>query len=159
MSVLFPNTVQAYAPCVRCGRQQTPGGSVCRSCRDEDTKNSRRWMSMSDTNIRCKRLAVNILRSMAKLLLRRKKLEIDRKTFLARWRVLRRELNATPEYRKVRAFVRERDAGICQRCGEPGSIGAHKRGVSIAPQHALDPKNWELVCEACHADEHPWLRR
>jgi 5-methylcytosine-specific restriction endonuclease McrA len=104
------------------------------------------------------RPAINILRSMSNLLQARFELEITRREFLKKWARFRRELQKTPEYKRFRDAVYNRDGGLCQRCGNPGSIVHHLRQVSFAPQHALDPKNGELQCRDCHTEEHPWLR-
>jgi len=105
-----------------------------------------------------RRPAVNILRSMSRLLDKRRELELGRQEFLRRWRGLRAELASTAEYRKFRSAVRERDAGICQTCGGVGTVVHHIRSVAFAPQHALDPRNGQLVCIECHEEEHPWMR-
>jgi hypothetical protein len=95
---------------------------------------------------------------MARLLAKRKRLDITRRQFLARWRKLRRELALTDEYRETRRAVRERAFGMCERCGDNGTTMHHCEQVSFAPQHALDPDRCEWVCHECHRSEHPWLR-
>jgi len=103
------------------------------------------------------RPAVNILRAMGRLLARRHRLECNRHDFLRRWGKLRRELACTPEYQAVRSAVQERADGLCERCGNAGSVMHHERLVSWEPQHALDPQHCQWVCRQCHKGEHPWL--
>lgn len=62
------------------------------------------------------------------------------------------------EWRRVRAFIFLRDAGLCVRCGRPGEIVHHK--VPLTPGNisdmeiALGADNLELLCRDCHALAH-----
>ncbi len=61
-------------------------------------------------------------------------------------------------WRKTRAYVLKRDAGLCVRCGAPGVIVHHK--VELTPQNIDDPmvslneENLETLCRQCHAIAH-----
>ena len=43
----------------------------------------------------------------------------------------------SPAWRKTRAYILKRDAGLCVRCGAPGVIVHHKR--ELTPQNIDDP--------------------
>ena len=64
----------------------------------------------------------------------------------------------SPAWRKTRAYILKRDAGLCVRCGAPGVIVHHKR--ELTPQNIDDPMislnadNLETLCRACHAIAH-----
>ena len=49
----------------------------------------------------------------------------------------------SPAWRRTRAYILKRDAGLCVHCGEPGVIVQHKI--------ELTPRNLETVCRTCHA--------
>lgn len=61
-------------------------------------------------------------------------------------------------WRKARAYIFERDAGLCVRCGAPGKIVHHKE--HLTPQNIDDPEialgegNLELLCWDCHTLAH-----
>lgn len=63
------------------------------------------------------------------------------------------------EWRKARAYIFDRDEGLCVRCGELGEIVHHKE--HLTPQNISDPEialgedNLELLCRDCHALAHP----
>lgn len=69
-----------------------------------------------------------------------------------------REFYLSKEWRRVRAYIMERDAGLCARCGRPGVIVHHK--THLSPENINDPEitlgenNLELLCRDCHALEH-----
>ena len=58
----------------------------------------------------------------------------------------------------MRAYIIQRDYGLCVRCEEPGDIVHHI--VPLTPGNVHDDSiaygdgNLELVCLACHNDEH-----
>lgn len=62
------------------------------------------------------------------------------------------------EWRKARAYIFDRDAGLCVRCGAPGKIVHHKE--HLTPQNINDPEitlgedDLELLCWDCHALAH-----
>ena len=62
------------------------------------------------------------------------------------------------EWRRVRAYIVERDAGLCVKCGRPGEIVHHK--THLTPENINDPlvalgeDNLELLCRECHGLEH-----
>lgn len=64
----------------------------------------------------------------------------------------------SPAWRRTRAYILKRDAGLCVRCGAPGVIVHHKR--ELTPQNIDDPMislnadNLETLCRACHAIAH-----
>lgn len=62
------------------------------------------------------------------------------------------------EWRRARAFIFERDAGLCVKCGSPGEIVHHKVHLTPANIHdpliALGEDNLELLCRDCHALAH-----
>lgn len=67
----------------------------------------------------------------------------------------------SPEWRRARAYVFVRDAGLCVRCGAPGEIVHHK--THLTPENISDPMialgedNLELLCRDCHAIAHTAL--
>lgn len=69
-----------------------------------------------------------------------------------------REFYLSKEWRQVRAYIIERDAGLCVRCGRPGVIVHHKE--HLTPENIDDPTitlgedNLELLCRECHGLEH-----
>jgi 5-methylcytosine-specific restriction protein A len=59
----------------------------------------------------------------------------------------------TQEWKRLRAFVRERDGGICRVCGEPESW----RVDHIRPRDqggSDDPSNLQCLCTLCDAKKH-----
>ena len=62
------------------------------------------------------------------------------------------------EWRRARAYVFNRDAGLCVRCGELGEIVHHKEHLTPRnigdPGIALGEDNLELLCRNCHALAH-----
>lgn len=64
----------------------------------------------------------------------------------------------SPAWRKTRAYILKRDAGLCVRCGAPGEIVHHK--TELTPRNIDDPMitlnedNLETVCRTCHAIIH-----
>ena len=62
------------------------------------------------------------------------------------------------QWRETRAYVFERDFGLCVRCGDPGEIVHHK--IYLTPENidnpaiSLNPDNLETLCRTCHALEH-----
>lgn len=69
-----------------------------------------------------------------------------------------REFYLSKEWRRARAYVFTRDAGLCVKCGAIGEIVHHKDPLS--PENinttgiALGEDNLELLCRACHGIEH-----
>lgn len=61
-------------------------------------------------------------------------------------------------WRRTRAYILKRDAGLCARCGAPGCIVHHK--TELTPRNIDDPMitlnedNLETVCRTCHAIIH-----
>lgn len=61
-------------------------------------------------------------------------------------------------WRRVRAYIVQRDHGLCVRCGRPGEIVHHKK--HLTPENISDPiialgeDNLELLCRDCHGLEH-----
>ena len=61
----------------------------------------------------------------------------------------------SPAWRRTRAYILKRDAGLCVHCGEPGVIVHHK--IELTPRNIDDPAialgedNLETVCRTCHA--------
>lgn len=62
------------------------------------------------------------------------------------------------QWRKARAYIFKRDAGLCVRCGQPGEIVHHKQHLTPGnidnPEIALGEDNLELLCRDCHGAEH-----
>ena len=58
----------------------------------------------------------------------------------------------SPAWRRTRAYILKRDAGLCVRCGAPGVIVHHKR--ELRPQNiddamiSLNADNLETLCPA-----------
>lgn len=62
------------------------------------------------------------------------------------------------EWRRARAYIFERDHGLCVKCGRPGEIVHHKQHLMPEnindPMIALGEDNLELLCRDCHGIEH-----
>ena len=62
------------------------------------------------------------------------------------------------EWRRARAYVFNRDTGLCVRCGALGEIVHHKEHLTPEnisnPEIALSEDNLELLCRECHALAH-----
>lgn len=62
------------------------------------------------------------------------------------------------EWRRARAYVFTRDAGLCVKCGAIGEIVHHIDPLSPEnisnPEIALGESNLELLCRDCHAMAH-----
>ena len=62
------------------------------------------------------------------------------------------------EWRRARAYVFTRDAGLCVKCGAIGEIVHHKDHLTPEnisdPEIALGEDNLELLCRDCHALAH-----
>lgn len=62
------------------------------------------------------------------------------------------------EWRRARACIFARDAGLCVHCGALGEIVHHKEPLTPAnisnPAIALGEENLELLCRDCHALAH-----
>lgn len=62
------------------------------------------------------------------------------------------------EWRRCRAYIFKRDAGLCVKCGRPGEVVHHKEHLTPQnisnPAIALGEDNLELLCRDCHAIEH-----
>ncbi len=65
----------------------------------------------------------------------------------------------SPAWRATREYVfNDRDAGLCVRCGQLGSVVHHK--IELTPENIDDPEitlnedNLETLCRACHALAH-----
>lgn len=57
------------------------------------------------------------------------------------------------KWKKVRAYIRQRDQGICQSCGTVGREVHHKEALTIHNYQdtiAIDPDNLVLLCKECH---------
>lgn len=69
-----------------------------------------------------------------------------------------KEFYLSAAWRKVRAYIFKRDAGLCVKCGRPGVIVHHKDHLTPEninnPMIALGEDNLELLCRDCHAIEH-----
>lgn len=69
-----------------------------------------------------------------------------------------REFYLSKEWRCVRAYIVERDMGLCVKCGRPGVIVHHKEHLSPDnignPEIALGEDNLELLCRDCHSLAH-----
>lgn len=103
--------------------------------------------------------ALGIIEKMEKLRLDRFKLLINRRTFLRRYSLLRRELELTPEYALTRALTFQRAKGVCEKCGKaPATQLCHKRQVSRFPQLALATDNLYAGCANCNQDDTPQFK-
>lgn len=64
----------------------------------------------------------------------------------------------SPQWRRVREYIFQRDAGLCVRCGRPGQIVHHR--TPLTPGNlgdvsiALGEDNLELLCRDCHTLVH-----
>lgn len=69
-----------------------------------------------------------------------------------------RDFYLSKEWRRARAYIFNRDAGLCVRCGAPGEIVHHK--THLTPENISDPEialgedNLETLCRDCHALAH-----
>lgn len=57
------------------------------------------------------------------------------------------------EYQTFRTFVLERDAHMCQFCGEPAIDVHHERPQKLEPFFSLDPDFAWSCCEKCHYEK------
>lgn len=71
-----------------------------------------------------------------------------------------REFYLSKEWRRVRAYIVERDMGLCVKCGRPGDIVHHKEHLTPDnignPEIALGEDNLELLCRECHGLAHAY---
>lgn len=62
------------------------------------------------------------------------------------------------QWRKCREAYFKKANGICERCGEAGTIVHHKKHLTpnniSNPQITLNFANLELLCQDCHNKEH-----
>ena len=74
----------------------------------------------------------------------------------------------SPAWRQCRDAYAKQAGGLCERClarglFSPGEIVHHK--IHLTPENITQPEialsfdNLELVCRACHADEHQRIAR
>ncbi len=60
------------------------------------------------------------------------------------------------KWKQVRAYIKHRDNGICQKCGGIGQEVHHIIPLSLSnyqTELALDPDNLILLCRSCHMAE------
>lgn len=64
----------------------------------------------------------------------------------------------SPQWRKCRDAYVKKQNGICERCGEAGTIVHHKHYLTAKnitnPNITLNFRNLELLCQDCHNKEH-----
>lgn len=69
-----------------------------------------------------------------------------------------RKLYASKEWAKVRAFVYERDHGLCVDCGAGGQEVHHIKYLTEEninnPEVTLNAENLILLCKDCHHKAH-----
>lgn len=69
-----------------------------------------------------------------------------------------KEFYKSKAWRNMRAYVYQRDMGMCVRCGRPGEIVHHIEYLTPHnigdPDITLSADNLELLCRVCHAIEH-----
>lgn len=69
-----------------------------------------------------------------------------------------KDFYASLAWKKTRAYIYKRDAGLCVRCLQPGEIVHHKKHLTSKninnPLISLHESNLELLCRDCHALEH-----
>lgn len=69
-----------------------------------------------------------------------------------------KEFYLSKAWRRVRAYIVQRDHGLCVKCGRPGEIVHHKEHLTrekiLNPAIALGEDNLELLCRDCHGIEH-----
>lgn len=60
------------------------------------------------------------------------------------------------KWKTVRRYIKQRDQGICQKCGGVGQEVHHKVELSLRnyqTELAIDPENLVLLCKECHNAE------
>jgi 5-methylcytosine-specific restriction endonuclease McrA len=60
------------------------------------------------------------------------------------------------KWKTVRAYIKRRDQGICQKCGGIGQEVHHKVPLTLRnyqTELAIDPENLILLCKSCHDAE------
>lgn len=103
--------------------------------------------------------AIGIIGQIEALLGERRKLAINRRTFLKRYSQLRRELELTPEYLFVRAQAFARAKGVCEKCcAVPPTQLCHKKQVSRFPRLALATANVYAGCASCNQSDTPQFK-
>ena len=60
----------------------------------------------------------------------------------------------TERWKKLRKFVRERDGGICRKCGLPAPGGPVDHIVARKDGGSDDPSNLRLLCTGCDSRRH-----
>lgn len=69
-----------------------------------------------------------------------------------------KEFYLSKEWRRARAFIVTRDAGLCVKCGAVGEIVHHKQPLTPLniwdPEITLGESNLELLCRPCHTLAH-----
>lgn len=64
----------------------------------------------------------------------------------------------SPQWRRTREYIYQRDAGLCVKCGRPGEIVHHR--TPLTPDNlsnaaiAFGEDNLELLCRECHGQAH-----
>lgn len=67
----------------------------------------------------------------------------------------RQRVYASSEWRRVRRFVRNRAACMCELCGSTDQLHVHHiKSFTQFPELRLDPDNLMLLCRGCHIDAH-----
>jgi 5-methylcytosine-specific restriction endonuclease McrA len=60
------------------------------------------------------------------------------------------------KWKTVRRYIKQRDQGICQKCGGIGQEVHHKIPLTLRnyqSELAIDPENLVLLCKSCHDAE------
>ena len=62
-------------------------------------------------------------------------------------------------WRRTRAYIHQRDSGLCVKCGAIGEIVHHRTHLTPRNIHdseiTLNENNLELLCRECHHAAHP----
>jgi 5-methylcytosine-specific restriction enzyme A len=68
----------------------------------------------------------------------------------------KRDAKSRAGWRQIRAFVKERDKGLCQPCRKRGHITVGSECDHIVPDFEGGPTeegNLQMICSECHADK------
>lgn len=69
-----------------------------------------------------------------------------------------KEFYQSAAWKRTRAYIFQRDFGLCVRCGAPGDVVHHKEYLTPSNINdadvTLSEDNLETLCRQCHALEH-----
>lgn len=117
----------------------------CKHCCVVFTRTKQRAVDMEYCSMECFRAHRTLCKEEAAAFLNRKK-RVPRPPD-AKWR---------PSGCNKIVTQLKRERGCCERCGSTRMLqGRHIKPYSLYPELAMEPTNIEILCDKCHAEEHP----